>query len=371
MTPMTRRNFGRGVAGTVGACAFPAACSGRRTAPTYEELVARTWRHANKAPRSGPDVLREIVRYATLAANSHNTQPWRFRIEAQRITVRPDFSRRCPAVDPDDHHLFVSLGCATENLVLAAEAHGYRASVSIDPADAAIRVDLESSSPSASELFHAIPKRQCTRADYNGQQVSSGQLDVLKAKAQDDGVAVQLFSDKADLEKVLEYVVAGNTVQMSDKAFVAELKDWIRFSEAAVVEYRDGLFAASSGNPVLPDWLGGWMFNFVFKADSENDRYRRHIRSSAGLFAFVSEHNKKESWIKVGRAYQRFALQATVFGLRHAHINQAVEVPEVRTQFADYLGIGDRRPDLLVRFGYGPELPRSLRRPVDRVTTTG
>jgi hypothetical protein len=26
--------------------------------------------------------------------------------------ILPDLSRRCPAVDPDDHHLFVSLGCA-------------------------------------------------------------------------------------------------------------------------------------------------------------------------------------------------------------------------------------------------------------------
>ena len=38
------RNVGRGVAGTLGTCAFPAACSDWRTAPTYEELVARTWR---------------------------------------------------------------------------------------------------------------------------------------------------------------------------------------------------------------------------------------------------------------------------------------------------------------------------------------
>ena len=85
------------------------------------------------------------------------------------------------------------------------------------------------------------------------------------------------------------------------------------------------------------------------------------------MIAFISEQNNRENWIKVGRCYQRFALQSTVFGLRHAFINQAVEVPEVRAQFANYLGIGDRRPDLLVRFGYGPLLPRSLRRPIDEV----
>lgn len=53
---------------------------------------------------------RELIRYATLAASSHNTQPWKFRIRKDRITILPDFSRRCPVVDPDDSHLFKSLG---------------------------------------------------------------------------------------------------------------------------------------------------------------------------------------------------------------------------------------------------------------------
>src|ERR1700682_3407903 len=68
----------------------------------------------------------ELVRFATLAANSHNTQPWKFSIKDNSIAIAPDYARRCPDVDPDDHHLFVSLGCATENLVHAAAAHGLK-----------------------------------------------------------------------------------------------------------------------------------------------------------------------------------------------------------------------------------------------------
>ena len=313
-------------------------------------------------------MLRELVRYATLAPNSHNTQPWRFRIEPNRITVMPDFSRRCPAVDPDDHHLFVSLGCASENLILAAEAHGLRAHVSMEGAkEGEIQIDFEPVSPSDSPLFRAIPERQCTRAEYDGKAVPSDQLALLEATGQSESVAVQVFTDKGDLETILELVVAGNSAQMNDEAFVAELKEWIRFNESAVVQHRDGLFTASSGNPTVPTWLGEVFFDRAFTEDAENDKYRRHIRSSAGAIAFVSEHDDEESWIEVGRCYQRFALQATAFDLRHAHINQAVEVPEVRAQLSDYLGIGGRRPDLLVRFGYGPELPKSLRRPVDQV----
>ncbi|WP_219339633.1 hypothetical protein [Luteimonas salinisoli] len=77
-----------------------------------------------RAPLPADADALDLVRYATLAANSHNTQPWRFRVGAQAIDILPDPSRATPAVDPDDHHLFVSLGCAAENLAIAAAATG-------------------------------------------------------------------------------------------------------------------------------------------------------------------------------------------------------------------------------------------------------
>ncbi len=52
---------------------------------------------------------------------------------------------------------------------------------------------------------------------------------------------------------------------------------------------------------------------------------------------------------------------------RTAHLNQPVEVAALRPQFARLLGITSERPDLVIRFGRGPELPRSLRRPVETV----
>jgi hypothetical protein len=105
----------------------------------------------------------------------------------------------------------------------------------------------------------------------------------------------------------------------------------------------------------------------VFTADGENRKYRDHIESSAGIAVFVSETNDKSHWVAAGRACQRFALQATALGLKYAFVNQPVEVPALRRQFAAYLGLGERRPDLVLRFGTGPDLPRSLRRPPEQV----
>jgi hypothetical protein len=333
---------------------------------TYTQAVQQIWRHTNPAPTDALALQRELVRYATLAASSHNTQCWKFQLEKGLISILPDFERRCPAVDPDNHHLYASLGCAVENLLQAALAFGLQGNVDVSSTDR-IRVHLEPTQPVRSPLFATIPERQSTRTEYDGQPLSNQDLNLLEKAALVQGVRLILLTEKSALERVLEYVVEGNTAQMQDPAFVKELKYWIRFNEKEAVATGDGLFAKSSGNPTAPHWIATTMFDRFFTPKTENEKYTKQIRSSAGIAIFVSDANTKPNWIAAGRAYQRFALQATSLGIRTAFLNQPVEVATLRPQFANYLGIEGGRPDLVVRFGRGAKMPNSLRRSLETV----
>jgi hypothetical protein len=327
---------------------------------SYDEAVQMTW-----APLRADGGLKELVRYATLAANSHNTQPWRFTLEESHMTIAPDFSRRCPVVDPDDHHLFASIGCATENLVHAAAGLDLRAIPRFE--GNAVKVQLERAAPTRSPLLEAIPLRQSTRAVYDGKPVATEILRLLEHGARGDDLLVLLITDRPTIDNITDYVVEGNSAQMRDRAFMDELKAWLRFNERDAIAAMDGLFAGGSGKPSLPAWLARSLLPFVFTERGENDRYRAHIQSSAGIAVFVSAGDDAAHWVDAGRACQRFALRATALGLKYAFINQPIEVPTLRRQLASYLGVGGRRLDLMVRFGTGPELPKSLRRPVAQV----
>ncbi|MCP5425289.1 MAG: nitroreductase family protein [Gammaproteobacteria bacterium] len=367
---MTRRQFVGGMATAVLGGVSASAFNYHRSNATYQSLAAETWRHGDPNLKPHADVMKELVRYATLAANSHNTQPWRFALAGNRITIYPDFARRCPIVDPDDHHLFISLGCAAENLVQAAAAYGLSAAVSFNPAtQGAIEIDLANMAPRRSALFEAIPTRQCTRAEYNGKPVPTAQLDLLGGTGEYFDVSAFLLTDKRRIESVLAYVLAGNSAQISDAAFIRELTHWMRFNAASAARWRDGLYSAASGNPQLPDWLGRMLLRVALTESGQNDLYRRQVRSSSGVIAFIGSREDKAGWTDVGRCCQRFMLQATALGIQQAFINQPIEVPAVRKQFSTYLGVGDRRVDLMLRFGYGPIMPRSLRRPPERVIT--
>lgn len=308
--------------------------------------------------------IRDLVRYATLAPSGHNTQPWRFRLHPTGVVIIPDPLRRTPVVDPDDHHLFVGLGAAAENLSIAAGARGQGGEVAFDPSAAGgVFVRLGQRSDADTALFDAIPRRQSTRSDFDGQPVSMGDLKTLTVTARTPGVDLILITDRPQLNRVRDLVVTGNSAQLADPAFVRELTAWLRFSPRQAMERGDGLFTAASGLPVLPAWAGSALFDLTFKEKSENDKYARQIASSPGIAVFVSQHPDPAHWVQAGRACQRFALQATALGMKHAFINQPVEVARLRPELASLVGLPGRRPDLVMRFGYAAALPCSARRP--------
>ncbi|MGL5113717.1 MAG: Acg family FMN-binding oxidoreductase [Beijerinckiaceae bacterium] len=290
-----------------------------------------------------------------------------FRINGDALSVLPDTQRSAPVVDPDDHHLFASLGCAVEDLVIAARAAGKVNEGSYGGSDGAIDIRLYPGAIEKSELFQAIPKRQSTRSPYRGGGVPLDVLQQSRSAASDRDVAVVFITDRAMIEQVLELIVAANRKQMADAALVQELMAWIRFNPAAALATGDGLFSASSANPSLPSWLGQIVFSQIFNDTTETPKLIAQVRSSAGLAVFLANEDSRVGWIKTGRVYERFALQATALGIRNAMLNQPVEVPEFRQQLAQLAGMPGKRPDLLMRFGYADLLPMSPRRRLTEV----
>ena len=360
---MIRRN-----ALIVGGAVLAAGAGGWRlstgSAATYDRWTAalRAW------PQPRPEAV-ELVRLASLAPNGHNTQPWCFRVGSGRIDVVPDFTRRTPVVDPDDHHLWVSLGAAAETLAIAGAALGRPGEITLGPGGPVFAFTEAAARPDP--LAEAIPRRQSTRGLYDGAPLSPEDLEALRRAAALPGVRMVPLTDPATLGRLRDLVLAGNTQQLTDPAFMAELRDWIRFNPRAAMVTGDGLFAAASGSPSLPTALGRALFDQIVTPARENERYAAQMASSAGCAVFLSEAATPEGWMTVGRACQRFLLAATARGIRAAFVNQPVEVPALRPELASLAGEPGLRPDLLIRFGRGPLLPPAPRRPLAAVLLPG
>jgi hypothetical protein len=327
----------------------------------YEEQVTKTW-----AVQNSSLPLMTLVHYATLAANGHNTQPWKFAIKDNAIEIHPDYSRRLPVVDPHDRELWISLGCSLENLLVAARASGYTTEVTYPDRADFIHVQLAADTPQESSLFGAIPLRQNTRSAYDGRLIKNEDLDQLQALQLEPGVALQFATNPTAMGTFLEYVNLGNRAQYADTAFVDELTEWLRFNQKEALSSLDGLYSICSGNPQVPR-LVGQMFVAGTKPQKQADSDAAKFRTSPVAVVVASESDDKVSWVRTGQVYERLALRMTSLNIKSAFLNQPIEVSTLRGQFQSAMGLGNSLPQLLVRFGYAEAMPKSLRRPVEQV----
>ncbi|MBE0684541.1 MAG: Tat pathway signal protein [Anaerolineaceae bacterium] len=329
----------------------------------YKEQVSQ---NKQKFDNNQSDQMIELVRYATLAANGHNTQPWKFSIKDHSIEILPDYNRRLPVVDPNDRELWISLGCALENLLITARAIGFAPELSYPDNKDLITVSLQADPPQVSPLFDAIPERQTTRGEFDGQIIKASEINQLQELPLEPGVSLHFVSDPVGIERVAEYVNQGNLAQYGNPAFIEELIFWLRFNRREILNSLDGLYSVCSGNPEVPAWLGK-MFVSGTKPQQQADADAKKLRSSSGVVNIASENDDKSSWVRTGQVYERLTLMMTSLNIKSALLNQPIEVPDIRPQFQSAMNLGERYSQLLVRFGYAPAMPKSIRKPVEQV----
>lgn len=322
-------------------------------------------------PEDEPRQLREIVRYATLAPNAHNTQPWTFAVGPGTIRIFPDYARRSPHGDPGDRELWLSLGCALEHLDIAARQAGYAAAVEYFPADEAeecLRVRLtRSASVAPDPLFACIARRHSNRRAYDGRPIPAADLASLEKEASEPGVRVLLLTEPADFERVVDVVKPGFAWQSRNPGFLGELRSWIRFSPAYAAAKRDGLTARAVGKPQLPEAMGQFMMKVINVLGIEPREIAGRIRSSSALLVLVTEQNDKNTWARAGRCLDRIKLRATERGIVCAHLNNNWQWDVIKGPAQRALGLGAAHPQVTIRLGYAAPLPHAPRRTVEAV----
>ncbi|MEM8810113.1 MAG: nitroreductase family protein [Cyanobacteria bacterium P01_G01_bin.38] len=337
---------------------------------SYDDMSKQVWQAPGLATP-----LQEMVYYATLAPSHYNSQPWQFKVADHTIQIFPDRSRQLSVSDPDQRALMIGLGSALENLLLSASFQGYGNAVRYFPEGQSVVVQLQPPSETAPEaaqglnLFQAMLQRRSTYAPYSGTPVPPDRLAQLEAVTASVDIGIQLLTAYRQLRTVSDAVQTASLYQYSNPAFLGERLKWLRFNETEASHHRDGLFYRCLGKATVPRWWGTQRLNHT-DANVEATQAARLTQQASGLALIVTRSDDPIAWVKAGRAYERFALNATALGIKTSLQNAVIEVPQVRSQIRRTFDLQDNYPQLLVRFGYGPDTVRSLRRPLSEVLTS-
>lgn len=305
-----------------------------------------------------------LLHYALLAASTYNTQPWKFAVEADHIHLFVDPARWLKVADADQRELYLSAGCALENLLVAADHFDYTPQVTYFPrpdnADwvATIRLPSPGDRPlwRNGNLFRAIQKRHTNFKPYDPRPLHPADLQRLRAYTLEKDLQVYFSSDAALRHKVELLMTRGNALQFANPAYRAELADWI----------GQGVFRPSR----MITYLGKMALSYI-SAGKTTSRSEAELLNAPMLGLISSNGNSRQAQVKSGQLFERLSLIATALGIGVQPLSQIIQIPELRGELAKLTPTPEFYPQHAFRLGYTEFEPAySPRRPLAELLVT-
>lgn len=289
-----------------------------------------------------PERARFLLQYAILAPSSHNSQPWGFVIEDDKIEVHADETRWLDAADQDKRELYISLGCAVENLCIAAEQFGldYKIAYHDDPPPVIITLQSDRSNlfDLRSELFTQITERSTNHHLFRNESLSESIREKLRNYVAEDAVTFELVDDPERKGSIAELQAEADRLQMDNPEYRKELGYWIGI----------GTLGASW----LKARIGQAVVTHFDIGDREAKKNSKLIQSSPAVGVLTSESDAPSARLKTGRVFERIALAATAEGVAVHPMSQILERPEMREELAVLIDGDGELPQHLFRLGY-------------------
>ena len=330
---------------------------------------------AGRGPLTAGEITEYVVTAAVWAPSVHNTQPWRFTSEDQRISLYADAARQLRVADPDGREMMISCGAAlfTARLALRTLDLVPETSVLPDPGQPLLVAQVSWPQRAArtefeQRLFGQVRQRRTHRGGFDTVPLPSGLLAAVRGGATRHGAMLSVVADDGQRAALAAAVQQAERAQRLDGERAAELGRWAPAPGSA---RADGVppesypARAEHTDPDFPsrDFAHGHGWGLPPLSTASWHR-------SAGVAALLTTaHDRPADWINAGQALQRILLTASISGVAVALHTQPLEFGWLRETIRTGLSDG-AYPQLVLRFGTVIQAAASVRRPPDDVLTS-
>ena len=300
--------------------------------------------------------LKDLVRLASFAPSSHNTQPWIFRIKGKTIELLPNMKRTLPYSDSQNRELYLSLGAAYKNMTNAAEAYGltFESEFPVINKEAVGIIsfkDLQSKKEDMKTL-ESLTQRHANRSNFEDKDIPDNFLDKISSFKK-DGVTIHLTSDKETKSKISSVVKNATRDAFLDKGFTDELSVWIKPS---LKKYRDGMPGYNIGIPLPLSFFMPFAIKYFNLSKMQVKMAEPLLKSTPTFITLATKGDSITNWLKTGEIFEKIFLEAEKNGIKIGIFGAPIEIGDNYKELQKILNTSER-PKMFFRLGYSKEVP--------------
>lgn len=308
--------------------------------------------------------LRRSAVRATFAPSVHNTQPWRFQLRPNELSLIVDPGRQLQVLDPTGRQMIISCGCALFNARVALAASGLAVEVERfpDPGQSQLLARIVAADQRGgrvdpiSALDNVVELRRTNRRRFAEDQVPAEVIESLQRAAEAEDSELFVIRRAEHRLAVARLSQRADEIQNVNPAYRAELRAWTTTDfarpdgvPASAVPHVDG--QAQDEVPIRDFDSSGLG---MLPAETRSSR-------SQCLLLLGTKGDNPGSWLRAGEALERVLLEITRQGFAASPLTQVVEVGSARAALRAELGLS-MSPHILLRVGRAPLTPATHRR---------
>lgn len=328
--------------------------------------------------------MQGIAAAGVLAASSHNTQPWKFRVSDGVIDLLGDKARLMGAADPRLRELHISLGCVIENMTVAAAAQGLTTDVEFvrgSASDHFARLTFTPGDidPAYASLAGQIRLRRTNRGAYDAERTPEKAAIAALTACAGDGLGVRWLSS-AERGAFSALTVKATEAHVADAKMQRDSHAWYRMKWAEVEQFKDGITIDGAAAGIIGTTM---LKMFPPTPDAFDEGWAKVTRethcATAPMFGMLvtGATDDRRAWVEAGRTYQRMQLEATRLGVALHPLSQSLAVRDrdladgTRNEYAKALDEYANGGEVVLAFRLGyprADVLPSPRRPLGTVT---
>ncbi|MDQ0194092.1 Acg family FMN-binding oxidoreductase [Paenibacillus wynnii] len=330
------------------------ASSGIMKQPLYLQPWERTYSEQFDDPRI------RLAAHGLLAANGHNMQPWKIRLDTKDSRVfylYADSDRLAKQVDPYARQTMISQGTFLEYVQVAGGELGYKTVLELFPdgnydeqnliEDMSIKpvakVTLMKTSPQHSPLYSFIFSPDTNRGPYENTPFTEEQLSQLASINNEDDLTLKIYQDKENMEKLGNYAIKGAIIESSIHRINEESAAIFRANEYQKNKYRYGFSLEGQGTSGVMKHIMQGLITILPSINSEKTTADIFVKSTQTAInhtpaysMIITKGNTRIEQVKSGMLYSRLVLNAHRLGFVMQPPSQVLEeYPEMKEQYSN------------------------------------